>query len=58
VSDPIVVLRHEDEVLVMACMAMENRRRFVILTGAGEQTGGPVWEHTPIICLADLRERA
>jgi len=53
-DDPLVVLRHEDEVLVVVRVAMENRQRFGILTGADEQAGEPVWQHKPIICLGDL----
>jgi len=39
VSDPIVVLRHEDEVPVVARVAMENKQCFVILIGTGEWNG-------------------
>ena len=58
VSDPIVVLRHEDEVPVVARVAMENKQCFVILIGTGEWTGEPAWKHKPLGSLSDLRAGA
>jgi hypothetical protein len=58
VSDPIVVLRHEDEVPVVARVAMENKQCFVILIGTGEWTGEPAWKHKPLGSPSDLRAGA
>ena len=50
VYDPIVVLKREDEVIVVARVGMKSTQRFMILNGAGQ----PAWKHEPLGSLSDV----
>jgi hypothetical protein len=50
VYDPVAVLRHEGETLIVARVGMKRSQRFMILTPAGE----PAWPHEPLGSLPDV----